>query len=260
MSVRRRPARGAPGQHFLRSSRLASALVEDAGVGEGDLVVEIGAGTGMLTNALAAAGARVVALELDPALVAILRRRVSPAVDVLERDALHYAWPDEPFAVVSNLPFAGGGAILARLLDDPRVPLRRADVIVQWEAAVKLTSIWPATLAGSYRRAWYQLSVETRLARSAFSPAPAVDAALVRVERRGRARVALRDADRFRAFLEPPFRSRAPLRSALPPRLSARELKRLAPALGFSPGARARDLSPGQWARLFAFARERGRV
>ena len=63
MAVRRRPAWGAPGQHFLRSSRLAADLVEEAGVACGDLVVEVGGGTGMLTDALARTGARIVVLE-----------------------------------------------------------------------------------------------------------------------------------------------------------------------------------------------------
>ena len=71
----RRPARAARGQHFLRSSRLAAELVREAGVAAGDVVVDVGAGTGLLTRELAAAGARVTALELDPALAADLRRR-----------------------------------------------------------------------------------------------------------------------------------------------------------------------------------------
>ena len=57
MAVRRRPAQGAPGQHFLRSSRLAAELVHAAGVVRGDLVVDVGAGSGILTRALAETGA-----------------------------------------------------------------------------------------------------------------------------------------------------------------------------------------------------------
>ena len=118
MAVRRRAARRAPGQHFLRSRHWAADLVAEAGVAAGDLVVEIGAGTGVLTSALAHAGADVVAIERDPALAAQLRTRFDElaSVEVVECDAAGFDWPGQPFVVVANLPFARSGAIVANLL------------------------------------------------------------------------------------------------------------------------------------------------
>ena len=77
----------------------------------GDLVVDIGAGTGALTRALADAGAEVLALELAPAPATGLRQRFagSSRVEVVETDVLRWSWPTSPFAVVANLPFAGWG-------------------------------------------------------------------------------------------------------------------------------------------------------
>jgi 23S rRNA (adenine-N6)-dimethyltransferase len=118
------------GRHFLRSRALADELVRDAGVEPGDLVLDLGAGEGMLTASLVAAGARVVAVELDGRSAEILRSRFR-GVDVVRGDARLVATPREPFRVVANLPFATGTAILRRLLDDPCVPLRQADVIVE---------------------------------------------------------------------------------------------------------------------------------
>jgi 23S rRNA (adenine-N6)-dimethyltransferase len=262
VAVRRRPTRGAPGQHFLRSSRLASAVIHDARVAPGDLVVEIGAGSGILTKAIAEAGARVVAIELDPALASKLRQRFAarPSVTVLEVDALQWSWPHDPFSVVSNLPFTGSGAILSRLLGNPRVPLRRADVIVQWEAAAKLAAVWPATLRGTFWKAWYELAISGRLARSAFSPPPGVDAGVLRVTRRPRPLVAPEEHELYWQFVASAFRVQAPLRKALRPHLSPRELKRLAPVLGFAPDSYPRDLDAGQWASLFAFSRTHSRL
>ena len=77
-------SRSARGQHFLRSSRLADELVRAARVAPGQLVVDIGAGHGALTRALARAGARVLAIESDPRLAAELREA---RFDVLEADA-----------------------------------------------------------------------------------------------------------------------------------------------------------------------------
>jgi len=253
VAVRRRSSRGAPGQHFLRSSRLAAELVRDAGVESGELVVEIGAGTGMLTRALADTGADVIALELDPVLAAELRRRhaSNPRVTVHEADALRWTWPRRRFVVVSSLPFANSGAILARLLRDPLSGLRQADVIVQWDFAAKQAAVWPATLKCTYWRAWFDVSIVRRLARTAFSPIPAVDAAVLRIARRNRPLVPPEDCDRYWRFLSAVFRSQEPIRRSLRLHVSPLQLKRLAPTLGCALGANARDLDAVQWAALF---------
>ena len=72
-----------------------------------DLVVDVGAGTAVLTRALLDAGARVVAVERDAALAAGLRARFGGDISVVEADVLDWPLPGGPFAVVANLPFAG---------------------------------------------------------------------------------------------------------------------------------------------------------
>lgn len=257
MAVRRRPAREAPGQHFLRSSRLAADLVREAGVTASSRVVEVGAGTGVLTRALALTGASVVALELDSLLAAKLRRRFESRanVSVVEADALRWNPPSDAFVVVANLPFAGSGALVDSLLGDPRTGLASAHVIVQWEFAVKHAAVWPATLHGVCWGAWFELTIAGRLARTAFAPPPTVDAAVLRVARRLRPLVPVEDRDDYRRFLTRAFRSREPVRRALAADLGPLEVKRLAPVLGFAPDARARDLDARQWAGLFAVSR-----
>jgi 23S rRNA (adenine-N6)-dimethyltransferase len=259
VAVRRQPARGSPGRHFLRSNQLAADLVSEAGVASGNLVIEIGGGRGVLTQALARAEAQVVVVELDPALAAELRTRFSriPTVEIVRGDAGEHTWPNEAFAVVANLPFARCGAILAHLLRDPRVPLRSAHVIVQWEFAAKHAAVWPSTLRSTYWRAWYDISISRRLARTAFSPPPAVDAAVLRLERRDRPRVAAGLHEPYRRFLTAAFSSQKPIRRLLRPSLTPLQIKRLAPVLGLNPEAHAWDLDAEQWARLFTFARAR---
>lgn len=257
MAVRRRPAREAPGQHFLRSRALAADLVAEASLGCGDRVLEIGGGTGVLTDALARTGAGVVVLERDRRLVAGLHDRFAgnPAVRVVEADALRYAWPHEPFHVVANLPFAGAGAILARLLADPRIPLQQAWVIVQWEFALKHARIWPATVRSTYWRAWHEVSIGRRLDRTAFAPRPSVDTAVLHIERRDSPLVPVDLHSAYLDFLTAAFASSASLRHHLRGRVSPLEVKRLAASLGFAPDARARELDATQWARVFEFAR-----
>jgi 23S rRNA (adenine-N6)-dimethyltransferase len=259
VAVRRRPAREASGSHFLRSKRLAADLATGAGLAAGALAVEIGGGSGVLTDALARTGAEVIAIERDPALAARLRARFEalPSVRIVQADATTYGWPHEPFVVVANLPFVRSGAILDRLLRDPRVPLRGAHVIVQWELAAKHASVWPATLRSTYWRAWHEISIARRLHRSAFAPPPSVDCAVLCIERRAQPRVPLDAHDAYWRFLSAAFKARDPIRRGLRASLSPLEVKRLAPALGFAPDARPWEIDAGQWASLFAFARQR---
>jgi 23S rRNA (adenine-N6)-dimethyltransferase len=207
----------------------------------------------MLTGALAAAGARVVAVELDAASVRTLRARFAGngAVAIREADATSVQLPREPFAVVANLPFASGTAILRRLLGDPRLPLTQLDAIVEWGLAAKRTAVWPSTLLGCAWGAWYELSLVRRVPRACFAPPPAVDAALLRAARRPEPLVPVAEAGELEALLRRAFAARAPLDRVLPRRL----VHGVAHVHGFDPHAYARDLDVRQWAALYAGVR-----
>jgi 23S rRNA (adenine-N6)-dimethyltransferase len=204
---RARPARGsrhAPSQHFLRT-RFAAELVRDAAVRPDALVVDLGAGTGRLTAELSHVAGRVLAVELDRSLADRLRGRWQN-VEVLEADARTAELPREPFRVVANLPFDGTNEILRHLLDDPRVPLERADVVVEWGVAVKRALPWPSTVNGVVWGAWYSTRVARRLPRHAFEPKPNADAAVLVFERRAEPLVPSRRAREYRRFVARGFR------------------------------------------------------
>jgi 23S rRNA (adenine-N6)-dimethyltransferase len=213
-------------------------------------VLDLGAGGGILTRALADAHARVLAVELEQAAAAALRRRFAgdTRVEVREADAVRLAPPREPFAVVANLPFASGTAILRSLLGDPQVPLTRLDAIVEWGLAAKRTAVWPSTLLGCAWGAWYELALVRRVPRSCFAPPPSVDAAVLRAVRRPEPLVPLGEAAAHLALLRRAFGSRAPLDRVLPRGL----VRRAAHELGFDPRGRARDLDARQWAAVHA--------
>lgn len=213
------------------------------------LVLDLGAGSGVITGPLAAAGARVRAVELDAAALRQLRARFAshPRVEVLAADATTVPLPREPFAVVANLPFAVGTAILRRLLGDPRLPLTRLDAIVEWGLAAKRTAVWPSTLLGCYWSAWYELALVRRVPRGCFAPPPSADGALLRATRRKEPLVPAEEARRYETLLRRAFDSRAPLNKVLP----RRAVHRAAHEHGFDPRAKARDLDARQWAALY---------
>jgi 23S rRNA (adenine-N6)-dimethyltransferase len=217
------------------------------------LALDLGAGGGVLSRALADAGARVRAVELDTAALRRLRKRFDgdPLVDVVEADATLIALPGEPFAVVANLPFAAGTAILRSLLGDPRVPLTQLDAIVEWGLAAKRTAVWPSTLLGCTWGARYELRLVRRVPRACFAPPPSVDAAVLRARRRPEPLVPPDQAAEYGALLHRAFAAQAPLDRILPRGV----VHRAARELGFDPHAAARDLDARQWARLYAVVR-----
>jgi 23S rRNA (adenine-N6)-dimethyltransferase len=233
---------------------VAAALVADAGVRPGEHVLDLGAGGGRLTAPLADTRARVHAIELDPVLAARLRERFAlrPNVTVVEADLLRVALPTEPFRVVANLPFHLTTAILRRLLDDPRTPLARADLVVEWEVARKRALCWPATLLNVLWGIRYELAVVRRLPAACFEPPPDVDAGVLRVTLRAEPLVSVTNHGEFAALVAAGFRNGAPpLRAALAGRVPERALKSALRELGLPPSASARDLDVHQWAAVF---------
>jgi len=160
--------------------------VESAAVAFSDLVLEFGAGHGRLTEQLAARAGEVIAVEIDTRLAARLAARFSgrPNVTVVHGDALAVPLPRRTFRVVSNPPFHITSALLHRLLDDPHVPLLRADLVVGWGVGLALTGVFgPAHKARPWRSR-FEFLLLRRLPKEMFEPAPSGDAALVSIRRR----------------------------------------------------------------------------
>jgi 23S rRNA (adenine-N6)-dimethyltransferase len=175
------------GQNFLRPE-LAERFVADAGVRAGDFVVEIGAGSGAITAALARRGAEVLAVEVDPVWAARLRRDLGRAhagrVQVVAADFFAVPLPRKPFRVVACLPFGHTTAILGRLLGDPHDHLRRLDVIVQWEVARKRATVPASTLRSTAWAPWWEFRLGRRIAATEFHPVPSVDGGVLVATRR----------------------------------------------------------------------------
>lgn len=174
-------------QNFLADPAAVGNIVRAARPGPDDLVVEVGAGRGDLTRALAAVAGRVVAYEVDPALAADLAVACRPLANVTCRieDFLQARPPRRPFALAGNIPWAMTAAVVDWCLAAPT--LTAATLLTQWEYARKRT--------GGYGR-WSRLTVLTwpsfewrlagRVHRTAFRPVPRVDAGVLRLERRTR--------------------------------------------------------------------------
>jgi 23S rRNA (adenine-N6)-dimethyltransferase len=197
------------GQNFLQAD-VADALVAAASFVAGDLAVEIGAGRGACTFALARRGVEVVALERDPHwaehLRRELRRRGTTGVHVVCCDALRYRMPHRPFRAIGSIPFGATTAVLRHLLDDPHSGLRTADLIVQWEVARKRAATPPTTMLSTIWAPWWSFGLGRRIPADSFRPVPSVDAAVLRVARREPPLLPMHMAGPYAAFIREQWR------------------------------------------------------
>lgn len=160
--------------------------MRDAHIRPGELVLDLGAGHGAITAHLVAAGAQVLAFELDGPRAATLRSRFSPAgaqVRVIRADIADLRLPRRPFRVVANPPFAVAVAVLRRLTA-PGSGLVRADVIVPTHLARR----WSTGRAPGARR-WdrhFSVRIARGVPRHAFIPSGPAASVLVIERREGR--------------------------------------------------------------------------
>lgn len=250
-----RPSR-ALGQHFLADPNLAAKIVRLADVAPGDPVLEIGPGLGSLTVALRAAGAEVVALELDRHLVPVLAGVVGDGVRIVEGDALTAdladLLDDRAWICVSNLPYNVATPVVVRILEEfPHVT--RGLVMVQKEVGERLVA-GPGTKAYgavSVKVAYYaRARLVGTVAASVFVPAPKVESALVRLDRHPVPPVEVPSPAALFGLVRAGFaQRRKTLRRSLAPVLGDRADAVLTDA-GIAPSDRAEVLDLDDWARL----------
>ncbi len=244
------------GQNFLRDERVARRIVAESGVGADDLVVEIGAGGGMLTRELARTAGRVLAVEFDPHWASHLAKRFSghENVRVVQEDASKMDLPKQPFTVVANLPFGATTSILHHLLDDPSSPLRSAHLLVQRQIALKHARPTPTTLKTLNWSPWYGFSAGLRLSADAFHPRPRVDACLMVAAKRGPPLVDARHRHAFRALVRRAFDGPGnAVGRTLRPMFTRTQIRRLAKDNGVDLGSPPSALTVHQWADIFRF-------
>jgi 16S rRNA (adenine1518-N6/adenine1519-N6)-dimethyltransferase len=252
------------GQNFLVDRSVLERIVRAAAIGPGDTAIEIGAGLGTLTAALAAAAppaARLVAVERDPEMIAVLRAELGgrPGLEIRAADALALDLAAEsraagrPVVVVGNLPYQIGSAILLALAASGGA-LARAVVMVQKEFAQRV-------VAPSGNKIYGRLSVTMQQRMSArilfhvgpgaFHPRPQVTSSVLLLEPRAQPLAPVADPALFERVVKEAFGTRRKmLRRALEPAFGEAAVTAALAGAGIDGTLRAEALDVADFARL----------
>lgn len=243
------------GQNFLCDPNMARSIVAALGVGVDDAVVEVGPGTGALTEHLAGRVRRLVLIEFDHRLAAALERRYAgvEGVEVHHADAARFdtrfLFRHRPIHLLGNLPYSAGGAIMENFLSAPS-PLASAVLMLQKEVVGRVLA-QPRSkdyglLTLRVGRLWEAEMVRT-VPPEVFFPRPAVDSAVMRLTPR-RVPLPVHDARLFDRLIRMGFaQRRKQLHKQLPLEV---DWEHSAAALGLAPAARAEELTLEQWVEL----------
>lgn len=251
-----RPSR-ALGQNFLADPNTAERIVRLAGVGPGDRVVEIGAGLGSLTVALAGGDVDLIAVEMDRRLAHVLRTEAAPpGVRVVEGDALRLDWGavlgPGSWRLVANLPYNVATPLVIGLLES--VPaISDMLVMVQREVGERMAAGVGHPLYGAVSAKiayWAEAEVAGRVPPTVFVPRPKVESALVRIVRRPV--VAVGEEVRYSGLVELINAGFGQRRKMLRRSLAGVVPEGAFGAAGIDPTARAEDLDIQAWGRLAA--------
>jgi 16S rRNA (adenine1518-N6/adenine1519-N6)-dimethyltransferase len=250
------------GQNFVADANTVRRIARLAGVGHGDRVVEIGAGLGSLTLALAETGALVTAVEVDPRIAGALRDVLSESavaatvgagtnVNVVEADAMTLDWPavladGDHWTLVANLPYNVATPLVCDVLDT--VPqIERMLVMVQREVADRFVADPGSKQYGAVSvkiAYWASARLVGVVPPSVFVPRPNVESALVEITRR---RPPATDPTELFSLVRTAFgQRRKMLRRSLAERVSPEQFA----AAAISPEARPEQLDVDAWCRL----------
>ncbi len=243
------------GQNFLTDPNTARWIVDQLEPGPDDFIVEVGPGTGSLTEALIGRVRRLFLVEYDRRLAEWLQKRYEgeDGVEVIHADGARFdlraLFKERPVKLLGNLPYSAGGAILRNFLKRPS-PICRAVVMLQKEVIDRIVAE-PRTknygvLSLRMQSEWINTPLKT-IGPDVFYPRPAIDSTVLLSQPRGQD-LPVYDARLFDELVRRGFaQRRKQLRKALPPEPA---WPVVAEVLGAPETARAEELSLGQWVEL----------
>jgi 16S rRNA (adenine1518-N6/adenine1519-N6)-dimethyltransferase len=257
LSLHQLPARKRKGQYFLINHAIREKIIAAAELSPKDVVVEVGSGTGTLTERLAQSAGRILAIEQDKKLCRILSRNMSPylhveviAADILTLD-LARILGDEEYKVVGNLPYYITSPTLRLFLECKRPPQMMV-IMVQKEVAKAIVE--RKTSLSLEVELYAKASIVSYVERKDFLPPPKVESAILRLDLLAPPLVELSEREDFMATVRASFFApRKQLKNSLSHGLglSPEIVKELLRRSSVSPHLRPSELTLKDWIRIY---------
>lgn len=229
-------------QYFLRNPSLVKELIGHSTIKKSDLVIDIGAGSGIISAALATRCKTVISVEVEPRMIAKLRDNLAkyPNSRIYEGSFLTMPLPETPYKIFANIPFHLSSPIVRRLSEATNLP-DAIYLIVQKQFANKLlpdSDRFTGQL-GMMVGPLFDVRVRKRLQRTDYWPHPNVDTAFLEMLRRPEPLIPLDAMPAYRRFIEDCFSD--PKKFARMPQKAA----------GLSDGIKPSEMRLRQWVTLF---------
>lgn len=243
-------------QNFLKSTDLVRSLLEKSSIDDGDVVLEIGAGAGIITKQLAKKAKKVIAFEIDGNLSRKLAETFPNRdyVEVVNQDFLQYELPKYDYKVFSNIPFNLTANIIKKLTFSNN-PSTDSYLIVQKEAAQKFIGkpIAPTnSLVSVLIQSRFETSVFHEFRKDDFFPRPMVDTVMIRFQKLEIPRILAQDIDLFYDFVTFGFNQFAPsISKGLSKVLNANAINEVANVKHFSTSVKPSQVDISAWIALF---------
>ena len=248
------------GQNFLVDHSILRQIVEAAEIHVDDQVLELGAGTGVLTRELATRARRVVAVELERKMLTLLAKttRNCANVELLERNLLYVdptqIFGSEPYKLVANLPYYITAPTFRHFLESANPP-RLFVVMVQYEVAQRIVAgPGDLSLLGVSIQFYGKPKIIVHVPARAFYPAPKVDSAILRIDLKDEAPLTTKERDSFFRLVQAGFSERRKqLHNSLAHGLHRKnvEVQAWLQVANIDPSRRAETLSIEDWLRLW---------
>ena len=255
------------GQNFLVDRAVLQQIVDAARLEPGEQVLEVGAGTGVLTRELAKLARRVVAVEIERDMIELLRDTTAryPNVELVTRSLLaldpREVFGQEPYKLVANLPYYITAPTFRHFLESENPP-RLLVVMVQYEVAQRIVAVpGDLSLLGVSVQFYGKPELVAHVPARAFYPAPKVDSAILRIEVFDQVPLTRKERDSFFRVVQAGFaEKRKQLHNALTHHLHRKneEIRDCLVAANIDPSRRAETLSIDDWMRLWEVLRRPG--
>lgn len=244
------------GQNFLVDKEALNTIIETAEIEKGEMIIEIGPGPGVLTQALLRAGARVEAVEIDKTILPVLKEATRSHKDFLtiyETHVLDFNPPEETYKLIANIPYHLTSPILRKFLNEVENRPTRIVLLVQKEVAQKICDKKGRNSNLSLMiKVYGEPEIIGIVPANSFRPAPKVDSAILKIELFEKPKISIPSKVfqemLFAGFSEP----RKKLRNVLMNRFhkTAMEIDKTLESVGVSGDVRAQNLEIQEWEEL----------